>query len=73
MNKSTKERQEGVIIFLVIVSVGSVIIGILQHDITLIFTGVAVILLDTVLLIDYDHRCKLSKTPDDNSAWRLMR
>lgn len=49
-------RQEGIMILLVIVAIGSTIIGAIQNNITLIFSGVAIILLDTCLLLDYNKR-----------------
>lgn len=55
------QRQEGIIIMLAIISIGSVFIGIGFSNITLVFSGVATILLDTVLLLDYDNRQKLTE------------
>jgi len=55
---SSQEHQEGIMIMLAIISVGSTFLGIFMNDLTLVFGGVAVIVLDTVLLLDYDHRMK---------------
>lgn len=51
----SKQSQEGVMIMLVIVAVGSTILGVIQNNMTLMFGGVAIILLDTVLLLDYNR------------------
>ena len=44
---------------LVIVAVGSIILSTVEKNMILLFEGVAVLLLDTVLVLDYDKRRKL--------------
>lgn len=58
MNKKSS-TLEGIIISLLIVSVGSIILSSIQHNLFLLVEGVAVLLLDTVLVLDYDKRRKL--------------
>lgn len=52
-------KQEGIIIMLLIVAVGSIILSTVEKNMILLFEGVAVLLLDTVLVLDYDKRRKL--------------
>lgn len=52
-------KQEGIIIMLLIVAVGSIILSTFEKNMILLFEGVAVLLLDTVLVLDYDKRRKL--------------
>lgn len=56
------QRQEGIMILLVIVACGSTLIGAIQNNIILMYSGVAIILLDTVLVLDYNKRQKMEQT-----------